>query len=458
MNNPADNPLNTHADLTPLAGDYYQQLRQFDDDGSQFDLMRLPSLLRTWVLRQRVPLMIDENFHQRMSREAELAGRLLCEVPLRVARQNPEFACRFWGMSNPQVAHDVLVEHGGYEQEFFRIDLIYSEQGFKALELNSGPKSSGFYAMEWLPLYADFPPTAQFLQERNLKLECVDTRLDVFRHAEKLIKQMPNAEGQKPCLFIAICKAQAAELLDYINGAILADIAPEQRPDLTILAGEPGDFEYTEQGLRFEGQPVHAILLSEFGISEKLYKLYKQRQVVLFDTPTAYFSMDKRNFALATSLRQEGWFSAEECAVLDRLVPWSALLVEGEVNYQGKQWQVRELALANQERWVLKHSRNHSGKGVVVGRFVSAGEWEEVVNQSFGDDNWVLQEFFPSRPFLMLDKDQGVCEHDIVWGMFVIGDKASGGTIRSKLRDDTDGVINVSRSAHEGLYCIHSEV
>ena len=450
-----DAAIQNHRDLSPLSEQYCRFLQGRSDLNQEFDLGHMAPVLLQWGLTQRASLLIDEAFNAKLDEACRSAGELLSSLPRRVCQADAELATRFWGLTNIEVARQVLLEAGGYEDEYYRVDLIYGETGFKAIELNSGPRASGFYASEWLSCYAGFAPTAAFLAEHGQRLTCRDPRLDLLGHVLSRAQRLPALrDGAALNVFFSIAEQATVPMQAYLDG-MLGALPAALTGRVRLFAGQRADLAVGPDGVSVDGVAMHALILGESGLTRALFDARQRNQVLLFDTPTSYFSLDKRNFALATSLRQDGWFSTTECEQLDRLLPWTALMLPGPVRFEGVWHDLRALALEQRARWVLKSQRGHGGEGVLVGNFTDACAWQAAIDRYLGEPDWILQEFFPSKPFVMLDKGQGLTQHDVVWGVFVFGGMTSGGTIRTKLSADTDGVINVSRQSHEGLYCIH---
>jgi len=99
----------------------------------------------------------------------------------------------------------------------------------------------------------------------------------------------------------------------------------------------------------------------------------------------------KRLFAFLTHERWQRRLSPAERALIDAHVPWTRMMWPGKVQFEGRMRDIRELALEERERMVLKPSEGFEGRGVLLGAETAPQVWEAEVNRRLGGDH-VLQE------------------------------------------------------------------
>lgn len=448
--------VTAHRDLSEWSERFARHLHACPERIEPLDLDTVDIVQRHWPLNQRVPLLVDEDFHGRLAEASLRGGKLLIEAPKRLAQKAPELAAAFFGMSSAAVAKEVLVDNGFYDIESYRLDILRGPGGFKIVEANAGCRSSGFYAQDWLDIYTSVPPTARFLEQNDLRLSCIDT-LAVFIDAfvEKAML-LPGCRDSGEVGVAIIMEERFQPGIDALINARLAPVADAWglRGRVRVLSSA-GEIRVSGGRASARGAPVDILIrCGPGGIDRSLYDLQLAGAFLMFDTPTCYFSMDKRNFALLTAQRPKGWYRDDEIATIDELIPWTSLMTATDVTYDGRSWKLRDLAFAAKDQFVLKESRGWGGHGVVVGAYASNEDWRAAFDAHAGDPQWLLQMFWPSWPYLLNDPHAGICEHDVVWGYFVIGGKPGGGTIRVRPHANSNGVINVAAGGTEGLFCL----
>lgn len=413
------------------------------------------TLYRNWPLRQRVPLLLDQAAHDGMAADALTAGALLMEVPRRLTRHAPFIASMLYGMDAAR-AIDLLDRHGFYDVESYRLDMVRGPAGFSVLEANAGAHSSGFYGREWLDLYTAMPVTARFLEEQDVTLSLPDT-FDIFlARYVALAAALPHVRGSGT---VGVALAVEPEAIGGLTELLTARVRPIAEAHGLRAAVSVVDsyalFEPDGGRLHAAGRPVDLLVRMLGGmINPTLYSLQRDGALIMIDTPTSYFSVDKRNFAFLTGQRLDGCYTDEECAAIDRLFPWTTLLLADAITFEGTTLPLRTLLYDAQDRFVLKSARGFGGKDVLVGGRLPTDVWRAAVDARLGDPNWLAQEFRASYPYILHDERLGFCEHEVIWGYFVLGGVPGGGTIRMKPRLGSSGIVNVAAGGLEGLFCL----
>jgi hypothetical protein len=205
-----------------------------------------------------------------------------------------------------------------------------------------------------------------------------------------------------------------------------------------------------EGGLHLEGRRVGAVIeLGGDGTPPHLYRPFKGDLVGLYNGPLGNILSNKRNIALLSQHAAAGAFPAEK-AFIDAHVPWTRLVVPGEVDYEGKMYSLVELLAERQERFVLKEGSSFGGSGVVLGKFASAEKWRQTLSGALAKGNWVVQEVLESLPYLYQSGEYGCSIHDVIWGPFVFGERYGGVVLRMQPKIAGEAV-NLSLRATEGI-------
>lgn len=213
------------------------------------------------------------------------------------------------------------------------------------------------------------------------------------------------------------------------------------------------------QELSFDGKELHGPegpidivyrrlttvdVMERAGEMEPLLAAVRTGGVVTVSSFGSDVAHSKRLFAFLTHERWQRELSPAERALIDAHVPWTRLFVPGKTQHDGRMRDLRELALAERERFVLKPAEGYEGRGVLPGCEAEPGEWEAEVERRFGGAH-VLQEFVqaPLRR-LLLPRQRGVEEVSrwLQLGQFVVGGQLAGFLARASeqivLTADTD--------------------
>ena len=452
--------IEAHRELSELSAAFAKHLRSQPFVPGPLENNRgMPPAFHTLnlLVDQPVPLIVGTPFMSRLEDASVRAGKLLVELPLRLARHAPEEAARYWSMGSAKQAVEVLSDPEDYLNEFYRLDILYGEQGFKVLEVNVGPSASGFYAQEWLPFYLSNPVTAAFIEAHNISLYCKNTVQIFLTHVvQRCLKNESVRRSGRAVLAVLVEPPYVEYTKHCLSESFSKTAATHGLEGHLVCIPNDDALVFGKNSVSYEGMDVHGILRGDnCGVTRKVYEACLAGHLFSYDGPTSYFSGDKRNFAVLTAQRDDRLFTDEEMATISELIPWTSMMLPGLANFEGRRMDLRKLALDRREYFVLKPARGYGGAGVHVGCHTEPGVWEAAVDAALGDSQWLLQEYATSKPYVFHHPITGFSDHDMVWGSFVVAGQGAGGTVRMKPRDLTDGVINVGRQGQEGLFCVH---
>lgn len=131
-------------------------------------------------------------------------------------------------------------------------------------------------------------------------------------------------------------------------------------------------------------------LIDRSGELELLVEAARRGAAVTVASYGSDVAHSKRLFAFLTDERWARRFSPEERALIDAHVPWTRLFIPSRTQFEGRLWDLRELALAGRERFVLKPTEGFEGRGVLLGAETEPGPWKAEVERRYGGDH-VLQ-------------------------------------------------------------------
>lgn len=198
----------------------------------------------------------------------------------------------------------------------------------------------------------------------------------------------------------------------------------------------PADLVYDGKELRGPGGPIDVVyrrlttidLFERSGELPALLEAARANAMVTVSSWASDVAHSKRLFAFLTHELWQRRLSSAQRSLIDAHVPWTRMFVPGRTQYEGRRHDLRELALAARDRFVLKPTEGYEGRGVLLGIETPPAQWAAEVERRFGGA-YVLQEAVraPLR-HLLRPRGHGV-ERVKRWlhlGEFVIAGKLAG--------------------------------
>lgn len=129
-----------------------------------------------------------------------------------------------------------------------------------------------------------------------------------------------------------------------------------------------------------------------------------------------------------------------------RHLPWTRLLTDSKVSFEGASHGLVDLLIGNRERFLIKPSDQHGGEGVTVGTSTAPDVWAETVGCALQNGSYIAQEFFRPDPLTIpLYRSAGqsvnVVQAAPVFGPMVMGGELGGILVRHTDNPDT-AVVN----------------
>lgn len=297
------------------------------------------------------------------------------EARLRALRAEPsEF---------PRVFLDEEYEHC-HSADMARGDVIITAEGPKFIELNVG---AGFGGMVQFEVHRRI--WSQVAAETG-RQPLLGT--DPYASLSRLIRRSAVELGTAPsAVFVnsgedsgrprAQIEAQLALLAGHGIEAVNVDFRSEL--EAWDLASYPlAIFQYSEREALDEGWSLSAI------------RDLTARGLRGIPSQTARLLDSKKILALLSE--GQPWMSAHDVCLVQRVVPWTRIVRDAEVDWRGKRWALYDLLLARQEVFALKGSAGYSAKEVTFGHECDGDAWERLVRSAMETEYFVAQEVVDS--------------------------------------------------------------
>ena len=331
------------------------------------------------------------------------------ERVIELFRRDPQVRAYF---GFPAHLEQLMLLEPGYRPfvELARFDSYWDGKRVRFLELNTHG-SSGIVLSEVLgELWMQLPQVRQVVEHHPMRPPPLRHRL-----LETLLacwRQVQARQGG-PDLPRRVAVLDWKGLKTRMELAQLAEFLTDS--GLPAEHVDPAELAFDGEQLTAGGRPIDLIyrrlttldLLDHPGKLEPFFAAARADKVVVVGPFASDLAHSKRLFAFLTEERWRRAFSMEERALIDAHVPWTRLFKPGRTLYQGKVHELKQLALEQRERFVLKPTEGFEGRGVVLGVEATPEQWAAELERRYGGDH-ILQEYVaaPLRSFVLAHGDR----------------------------------------------------
>jgi hypothetical protein len=396
------------------------------------------------------PVFLSYQQIAQLGDDLERLHAALAGLPQRIFGGSMTAFAQAVGITQSQIEM-VLRGATGAASKMSRADMYLDDQGFRVLEVNYGGGLGGLDGSVLNKVMAEQPFIGDFIEEHRLGY--VDP-LDGL--AETFFTECGIAAGSRPVVALTDWPESFKELEQslYQSAAVLAPYGLECHPC------HVGQLRYADGRVWLGERAIDVVyrlfmmedLLDPTGpaLIEPVLRAAERGEVAIFTPMDADLYGSKGALALLSDEQYRHHYTAEELASLDRILPWTRMIRPGPVTVTGRQVDLFDHALADQQELIIKPTMMHGGIGVVPGWLTSADEWRQQL-QAAMDGPYVLQrrvyptaEWFPT--------DDGPQQWWINWGGF-LGSRGYGG-MYVRGTPDPNQTVNMNTGA-TGTCCFH---
>jgi len=442
-----------YLDLVRRTGDKPSELL-----GPVFEVKELEAFFKGRYLPR--PMFLTAPEHSQLTQDLVNLRSALVSLPDLLFGGDMAAFARAVGMT-PAQAEMAARGRGREVTRFARADLLAVPGGFKIIEFNMGSALGGVDIAELAKAMVKHPTLAGFAAEHGL--EYTDTRVEAL---ETMFAETGVDRDADPFIAIVDSINSFADLGEYLQRA--AETWGE-RYGIRAGAGHLGELEYRDGAVWLHGQRVDAIwrtfimedVIKSPADAEAMAPLMNaadRGEVPIFTPLDAEAFGSKNALAMVADGANRALFTPEEQASLDRLLPWTRILREGEATLEsGETMDLVEYTLKNRAELVLKPTLMHGGIGVILGSdpHVTQNYWEEQVRASL-DGTFVVQRRVRPEPDYFPTEDGGLAPYTVMWGAFTTAHGYGGMFGRATpASEDTTGVIAMATGAL-AVSCLHA--
>ncbi|NUR30357.1 MAG: hypothetical protein HOV83_31650 [Catenulispora sp.] len=398
------------------------------------------------------PMFLSAPEQHQLTQDLVNLRSALVSLPDRLFGGDMAAFARAVGMTEAQ-AEMAARGRGREVTRFARADVLAVPGGFKVIEFNMGSALGGLDIAELAKAMLNHPTLAGFAAEHGL--EYVDTRVEAL---QTMFDETGVDRDADPFIAIVDTPGSFTNLGEYLKQA--AETWGEKygiRADACHL----GELEYREGAVWLRGRKVDAVYRTfilenlvtrphEAEVMAPLMAAADRGEVGVFTPLDAEAFGSKNALAMVADGANRGLFTPEEQASLDRLLPWTRILGEGEATLEtGEKVDLVEYALKNRTDLVLKPTLMHGGLGVVLGTdpHVTQEYWEEQVRKSL-DGTFIVQRLVRPEPDYFPTDEGGMDAYTVMWGVFTAS-RGYGGTFGRATPNagSTTGIISMATGA-----------
>jgi hypothetical protein len=296
------------------------------------------------------------------------------------------------------------------------------EDGFKDLLLNY--KFSNFWKLEYI--------------------NSQDLFFDSFFKCYKEFRESHPSFPSNPTIAIvdwldSACYSEFELLQKFFEGKGYSTIITD--PRLVKLKG---------QNLVVNDKPIHLIyrrvitreLIEKLDEVKDFVQGIKEGLACICNPFRSFIVGNKKVLALLKEPRFQHIFDQEEIDLIEKLIPWTKILKDNKVTYQGFTVDLRTFISENKDKFVIKPASSYGGKNVFLGNETDQNLWEKKIKANIKSEDWVVQEYvnIPQEIYPEIGKTVKLKLKKVNVNPFAFCGKY-GGTI-SRVSDSS--VINVS--------------
>lgn len=394
------------------------------------------------------PFFVPEDEIRASADDLVAVFELLVSLPGRLFGGDLAAYCDALGFDERQRA--LMSRFGGGRPALFgRSDLYHDGTALKLLEFNVGTQLGGIDQCQVLPALLALEPFAAFAAEHGIGYVHTGERIAAALRAAAT----PVTGGADPV--VALLEANGA--MQPLLPLLLSFQEMLGGQGLDVRLGEVGQVSESGGKLHLDGAPVDVVLryfsvnqlrrdpLGEASV-EPVFRAHAAGGTVLLTTMESFLYANKGCLSLLSDPRRRDAYTADELAVIDRVLPWTRDLLPGPTDVGGERVDLVDHCREHREGLILKPRDEFGGHGIVVGWTVDDRTWAEALAER-SNGRYVVQERVVPRREPVVDPDTGELQDWVAaWSAFVTPDGYAGSHVRALPADQT-GIIGRGANA-----------
>jgi hypothetical protein len=400
------------------------------------------------------PVLINKQMTQELTALSVKIPSLLKQIPSLYFNDDIKKLAEFYFAGDEMMAEFAMLCHKKDLEIGCRLDLTFTEDGFKVLEANIGSSIGGWQIQSFESLIRNNHPEL-VNKDKVLDYKGRNT-LQIYMKflIEQIIKQLGKQSTIN--LFMEMGdiedEVEKEESLGFFDKLFKEELA-NFGLNGGAYGGDMNELTLTNGNLCLGDKVIHSliILTMDMNVTPAIFRAFMMDRIYLPDHLGLRMLGDKRNLFILLELAQAGKFSPEENELILKNIPWTSFIENKKVIFKGIEHNLPDLLKTDKDKFVIKVARGFQGKDVFIGKFSTEKEWEEALELALQNNAFIAQEFSDSLDFLAPNAENEWTLHKLIWGSFGFGDCYGGVWVRmSEVKTDV-GVINSATGAVEAI-------
>jgi hypothetical protein len=335
-----------------------------------------------------------------------------------------------------------------------RCDLIYTDEGFKVMEVNMGSSIGGMEVQNFAEYIKKMHP---LLNKSNTadKYMCRPTQ---SIYIEFILQQIFKLFGEDllevNIYLVSETLPEEIKRASKFYNHLLEEVLHATGKKSNVFLGSIAELRFTGDALTYDNDNVHAVLIFDFSlvnITPDLFRAFIMDKVYFPDNLATMFLKDKRNLALLQALATDGKLEENDRRLVLTNIPWTVIVEEKQVDYEGEKHDLQLLLFNRKDEFVIKVADGLQGKDVHVGKFIDQDSWQKLLVKAFVSKKYIAQQYCKSESLKAPNLNNLWVPHTLVWGAFGFGNTYGGAWVRMSEASKDSGVINSATGATEGV-------
>lgn len=403
-----------------------------------------------------MPVFVSNERSQQMGQNAVDLFNVYKDLVLAQAKVNPQLLDKYFESIGEKSVQQLLSEHHGLDYCLLRGDFINDEDGFKVMEFNVTGNIGGWGVGLFEKMYREYPAVKRFINDRD------DINFTSHHPFQEMVNHVVATtfnftQGRKPNIGVWLEQTTRLQQTNDMFGRVKKMLATKGFDvEFTALI-DTSKLELVDDKLVTDNGAIDSLLLigKPGTVPDFVHHQFEKGVFPIFNGRAAHILHQKSGLALLSEYADWPECSDEHKQLIDSSVPWTRLLDDVTVKYQGQQQPMVELVKTQKDDFVIKPVNGSQGNGVHVGNRTTQERWDELVDAALTDETHIIQGFCQSKKLLARDTEGDMLPHDAVWGPFVFGGKFAGHYLRLLPSGSETGVINAHRGASDAFVFLH---
>lgn len=401
------------------------------------------------------PVIINTKTANRLSELSIKLPELLYQVLALYFKNDIKKIADFYFKGNEMIAEFALMCNNKQVDVGCRLDLTYTNEGFKILEVNMGSSIGGWQVQSFESIIRKSHP---LLSDMDNNFKSQNTQLIYIEFlVDKIVEDVPSVTKEIN-VFVSLKNTLSDDLkkdgIAFFNDLLQAEL---QKRGLKggACSGDITSLKLVNEKLTLGTKEIHSVLFFSLDSTQEVprdvFRAFIMDKIYFPDHLGVSILRDKKNLALLRELAENQKFSTEDNKLILESIPWTSIIKDSLTTYKNEEYSLLDLLKERKDQFVIKAANGSQGEDVFIGKFSSETKWNQIIHNALEKNNFIAQEFSDSISFLAPDVSNEWTPHKLIWGSFGFGKRYGGVWVRMSAVKTDIGVINSATGAVEAI-------